>query len=83
MIRQEDFDFEGRTLRRTWSDAGFLVRNVAGDLYGEAVDPAEFNRQYTETDIPADTEESADASEEDYMDALNDLGVNTGEEEDA
>ena len=39
-----------RQLRRTWSDAGFMIERD-GAVYSEAVDPAEFDRVYTETDV--------------------------------
>ena len=45
-------------LIKTYSDAGFMVRNVATDeLYAEAIDPISAHREYTETDIPVDEEE--------------------------
>ena len=47
-----------RKLRRTWSDAGFMIERD-GAQYSEAVDPAEFDRVYTETDIPIEDTESA------------------------
>ena len=47
-----------RQLRRTWSDAGFMIERD-GAVYSEAVDPVEFDRVYTETDIPVEPE-SAD-----------------------
>lgn len=40
-------------LIKTYSDRGMLIRGgVPEGLYAEAVDPAEFNREYEETDIP-------------------------------
>ena len=46
---------------RTYSDAGMKVHGgfPEGD-YDEAIDPAEFNRTYTETDIPVDDETTAE-----------------------
>ena len=52
-------------LRRTWSDAGFMIERD-GAMYSEAVDPAEFDRVYTETDMPVEpesTDEIISASE--------------------
>ena len=50
MIQIEMITVGGRQLRRTWSDAGFMIERD-GEMYSEAVDPAEFDRVYTETDI--------------------------------
>ena len=50
MIRTELIVVDGFQLRRTWSDAGFMIERD-GAVYSETVDPAEFDRVYTETDI--------------------------------
>lgn len=42
---------DGVVLNRTYSDLGFMVERD-GVRYSEAIDPAELNRQYTETDEP-------------------------------
>ena len=52
----------GDILNRTYSDAGFLIERE-GVLYCEAVDPAKYNRQYTETDIPIETPEEEPTEE--------------------
>ena len=49
MIQTELIMVDGRQLRRTWSDAGFMIERD-GAVYSEAVDPAEFDRVHTETD---------------------------------
>ena len=47
MIRTESLTINERAFIRTWSDEGrYVVRD--GISYEEAVDPAQFNRQYTE-----------------------------------
>ena len=49
---------DGVVLNRTYSDQNMMIERD-GVRYSEAIDPAELNRQYTETDIPievADTE---------------------------
>lgn len=55
---------DGVVLNRTYSDSGYMIERD-GICYGEAIDPAEFNRQYTETDEPieetSETEEKAKA----------------------
>ena len=50
MIKTEMIMIDNRQLRRTWSDAGFMIERD-GAMYSEAVDPAEFDRVYTETDV--------------------------------
>jgi hypothetical protein len=47
---------DGVVLNRTYSDAGFYIERD-GIRYAEAVDPAEMNRQYIETDEPIPVEE--------------------------
>ena len=49
MIRTESETIGGRTFVRTYSDSGYMVERD-GVRYYEAIDPAEYNRQYTETD---------------------------------
>ena len=55
MIKTELITVDECQLRRTWSDAGFMIKRD-GAVYIEAVDPAEFDRIYTETDIPVESE---------------------------
>lgn len=50
MIKTELIMVDERQLRRTWSDTGFMIERD-GAVYSEAVDPAEFDRMYTETDV--------------------------------
>ena len=55
---------EGR-MNVPWSDTGFMIERD-GAMYSEAVDPAEFDRVYIETDIPVEpesTDEIISASE--------------------
>ena len=42
---------DGVVLNRTYSDKGMMVERDSV-RYDEAIDPAELNRQYTETDEP-------------------------------
>ena len=55
MIKTELITVDGRQLRRTWSDAGFMIERD-GAMYSEAVDPAEFDRVYTETETLVEPE---------------------------
>jgi hypothetical protein len=53
MIKTETITVDGRELTRTWSDAGrYVVRD--GVSYGEAIDPADLGRTYTEGDVMED-----------------------------
>ena len=60
MIQTELIMVDGRQLRRTWSDAGFMIERD-GAMYSEAVDPVEFDRVYTETDILVEPESADEA----------------------
>jgi len=60
-IQTETYELNGRTFVRTWSDRNVLIHGgMPEGNYDEANDPAEFNRTYTETDIPIGGEESAE-----------------------
>lgn len=66
---------DGVNLYRSCSDKGVQIRKVGTDeIYDEAVDVENAPYTYTETDEPieGDTEE---ATEEDYIAALAELGV--------
>lgn len=74
---------------KAYSDAGYYIHggNPEGD-YVEAVDPASAGRIYKETDIKietndASTDDDAEATIEDYQNALKSLGVNVDEKETA
>lgn len=56
---------DGVALNRTYSDKGMMIERD-GIRYEEAIDPAELNRVYTETDEP--------------IDAIEDYSENTGGE---
>lgn len=55
MIIKEKLTINGKEFVRTYSDAGMMVERD-GVRYSEAIDPAEFNRVYTETDEPIEGE---------------------------
>ena len=65
---------DGVVLNRTYSDAGMMIERD-GVRYSEAIDPAELNRQYTETDEPIEGENPNEATEADYQAALREMGV--------
>lgn len=54
MIITENLSVNGRVFVKTYSDSGYMIaRN--GVRYSEAIDPAEWNRTYTETDEPVES----------------------------
>ena len=62
MMKTENLTINGKAFVKTYSDSGYMVERE-GVRYSEAIDPAELNRQYTETDEPveglSETEEKA------------------------
>ena len=64
---------DGVVLNRTYSDKGMMIERE-GIRYEEAIDPAELNRKYTETDEPIEGDPT-EATAEDYENALRDMGV--------
>ncbi|MBR4308901.1 MAG: hypothetical protein IKT58_04805 [Oscillospiraceae bacterium] len=63
----------GKTLVRTYSTTGRMILRE-GLMYSEAIDDASFGYAYEETNVPAEGEDSM-AAEEDYLRALERLGV--------
>ena len=57
MIIKENLTINGRDFVKTYSDAGMMVERD-GVRYSEAIDPAEFGREYTETDEPIESEDT-------------------------
>ena len=54
MIVQEIIE-DYTTLVQTYSNAGFMIRKKGTDeIYSEAIDPKNMNREYEETDILID-----------------------------
>ena len=47
---------DGVVLNRTYSDKGMKIERD-GERYDDAVDPADLNRQYIETDEPIEVDE--------------------------
>ena len=51
MIKIETEEIRGIELKKTYSDAGFLIRqDGTGIEYGVAYDPVDSDRKYTETE---------------------------------
>jgi hypothetical protein len=64
MIVKENLNINGRAFVKTYSFDGFMIERD-GIRYAEAIDPAEFGREYVETDekIPVIEEEFLEESE--------------------
>lgn len=61
MIQTETITINDKQYVRTYSDAGMMIHGgMPEGNYDEAVDPAEFGRVYTETDIPIEGETEAE-----------------------
>lgn len=73
MIVTENLTINGKAFVKTYSTIGMMVERD-GVRYSEAIDPKEFNRQYTETDEPIEGE-TDEATEADYQAELRRLGV--------
>ena len=78
MIITENITIDGREFIKKYSDGGFYIERD-GARYSEAIDPVEFNRVYTETDIPIESEENDEPTKDDLLSALNELGVDTND----
>lgn len=70
MIYTETITMNGRQYKKTYSDTHYIKRD--GIEYSEAIDPIDSDRVYTESETPLGNE---DATEEDYLAALAELGV--------
>jgi hypothetical protein len=59
MVQYEPFNVGERLFNRAYSDKGVKIHGgVPEDDYDESCDPAEFERTFTETDIPVDPDET-------------------------
>ena len=71
MIVIEDYE---EKYKRTYSDEDYYIRKVGTDeIYAEAIDLKEATYEYEETDEKINNDENA--TEEDYINSLNKLGV--------
>ena len=60
-IVTEHLTINGTDFIRTYSNSGFRIHGGYPEAdYDEAIDPAEFGRTYTETDIPIEGETDAE-----------------------
>lgn len=79
MIQKEFYKIrkDGVNLIRIYSDNNMKIERE-GETYIDAIEEENSTRQYTETDKPIEFDE---ATEQDYIEALERLGVITDEEE--
>ena len=57
MIIMEALTVNNKQFIRTYSDSGYMIHGgVPESDYAEAIDPAEFGRTYTETNIPIEND---------------------------
>ena len=80
MIRKELFKTRSDEVKlyRTYSDEDYRILQVeTGQVFDEAIDVETSNYTYEETEEKTETK----ATEQDYIEALNELGVDTNEEE--
>ena len=61
MIVQEQIEINGRQFTKTYSDSGFMIHGGSPEAdYAEAIEPTEFGRTYTETNIPIEGDTTAE-----------------------
>ena len=62
MILTESLTINNKQFTKTYSSSGFMVERD-GVQYSEAIDPSEFGRTYTETDIPVEAEATTETEQ--------------------
>lgn len=62
MIITEQLTINEKSFTKTVSDSGFYIERD-GVWYSEAIDPSEFGRTYTETDIPVEAEATTETEQ--------------------
>ena len=72
MIVSENMEIKGKTFVKRHSDGGFYI-DSDGVRYSEAIDPANIQREYTETDEPIDSGE--EPTVDDALGMLAEMGV--------
>jgi len=73
MIVIETIKINDKEYKKTYSDSGYLIRKIGTDeIYDEAIDLLNATFEYEETTEFINEE---DATEEDYLQALEELGV--------
>ena len=65
MIVQETLIHDGTEFIKTYSDEGYTIRQIeTGNIYGEAIDLAQYPKEYEETDEKIEINEESEEMEE-------------------
>ena len=59
MIKTETVEINGTSYLHTYSDSGYMIERE-GVQYGDAIDPIDSGRVYTETDVKIESEVGLD-----------------------
>ena len=83
MIVRENIEIGGKGFVKQYSDGGFYIERD-GEKYAEAIDPADIERTYTETDEPIKTDEEQTETEQkaeayDYLTGRTESEVESNE----
>lgn len=68
MIKTEQLTINNKQFTKSYSDSGYMIERD-GVQYSEAIDPSEYGRTYTETDVPieGESEDKQKAAAFDYL----------------
>jgi hypothetical protein len=67
MIMTETITIKDKEYKRTYSDSGYMIERN-GEVYEEAIDPLNTDREYVETDVLIESAEiCADTENEEVM----------------
>ena len=76
MIKTEQLTINDKQFTKSYSDSGYMIERD-GVRYSEAIDPSEYGRTYTETDIPIEGETGLTVS--DTLELLSEMGVDVND----
>lgn len=62
MIKTEQLTINNKQFTKTYSDQNMMIERD-GVQYSKAIDPSEFDRTYTETDIPVEAEATTETEQ--------------------
>lgn len=76
MIKTEQLTINYKQFTKSYSDSGYMIERD-GVRYSEAIDPSEYGRTYTETDVPIEGETGLTVS--DTLEMLSEMGVDVSD----
>lgn len=76
MIKTEQLTINDKQFTKSYSDSGYMIERD-GVRYSEAIDPSEYGRTYTETDVPIEGETGLTVS--DTLEMLSEMGVDVSD----